>query len=261
MPRNIITGVYTLPAGNPVVTGNVISSTWANTTLTDIATALTNSIANNGTTTVLADLPLNTHKLTGVGDPTNAQDAATKNYVDTNAFTVSPGAAGNLLTSDGTNWGSVVPTFLNKVNPTITGGVLTFPDATTQSTAGLPKISPTITSGGLTFPDATTQSTAGVAPTKVIGISQTWQNVTGSRAGSTNYTNSTGKPIQVNVTSQCGVNSLLVLIVDGINVAQTGWGSFASGIVTGTVSGIVPNGSVYSVSNTGTTVIYWAELR
>lgn len=35
-------GTYDLPAGNPVVTNTLISSTWANTTLNDIASALTN---------------------------------------------------------------------------------------------------------------------------------------------------------------------------------------------------------------------------
>lgn len=34
------TGIYTLPAGNPVVTQTVIQSSWANTTMTDIETAL-----------------------------------------------------------------------------------------------------------------------------------------------------------------------------------------------------------------------------
>ena len=34
-------GTYNLPAGNPVVPATVISTTWANTTLNDIATALT----------------------------------------------------------------------------------------------------------------------------------------------------------------------------------------------------------------------------
>jgi hypothetical protein len=41
-------GTYTLPAGNPVVTGTTITSTWANTTLTDIATALTDSLSRSG---------------------------------------------------------------------------------------------------------------------------------------------------------------------------------------------------------------------
>lgn len=41
-------GLYTLPAGNPVVTGTIISSTWGNTTLADIATALTDSLSRSG---------------------------------------------------------------------------------------------------------------------------------------------------------------------------------------------------------------------
>jgi hypothetical protein len=39
------TGTYTLPAGNPVVTGTTISSNWANSTLNDIATALSTTAA------------------------------------------------------------------------------------------------------------------------------------------------------------------------------------------------------------------------
>ena len=36
MPRSP-SGDYTLPAGNPVVTGTIIESVWANTTLADLA--------------------------------------------------------------------------------------------------------------------------------------------------------------------------------------------------------------------------------
>jgi len=61
-------GTYTLPAGNPVVTGTVVSSTWANTTLTDIATALTQSIASTGVTNPSANLPMNGFRHTGVGN-------------------------------------------------------------------------------------------------------------------------------------------------------------------------------------------------
>jgi hypothetical protein len=49
MPRNG-SSVYSLPAGNPVIPGTVIATTWANTTLTDIATALTNSLSTDGST-------------------------------------------------------------------------------------------------------------------------------------------------------------------------------------------------------------------
>lgn len=43
MPRDV-NGVYTLPAGNPVVDGTVIDPNWANTTLDDIAAELTKSL-------------------------------------------------------------------------------------------------------------------------------------------------------------------------------------------------------------------------
>ena len=69
------TGTYTLPAGNPVVTGTTISSTWANTSLSDIATALTQSLAKDGQTVPTANIPLGGFKITGLGAPTVAGDA------------------------------------------------------------------------------------------------------------------------------------------------------------------------------------------
>jgi hypothetical protein len=49
-------GTYNLPAGNPVVTGTTISSTWANNTLADIQNALTGSIAADGQTPITGGL-------------------------------------------------------------------------------------------------------------------------------------------------------------------------------------------------------------
>ncbi len=69
-------GTYSLASGNPVVTGTTISSSWANTTLSDIATALTNSIATNGETPVVANLTISGYKLTSVGAGTARTDAA-----------------------------------------------------------------------------------------------------------------------------------------------------------------------------------------
>lgn len=60
-------GVYSLPAGNPVTTGTTISSTWANNTLSDIATALTASLAKDGQTSPTANLPMGSFVLTGLG--------------------------------------------------------------------------------------------------------------------------------------------------------------------------------------------------
>lgn len=74
-------GTYTLPAGNPVTTGTTISSTWANNTLSDIATALTQSIASDGQTTPTANLPMGGYKFTHVGNGAAATDSA--NYGQT----------------------------------------------------------------------------------------------------------------------------------------------------------------------------------
>ncbi len=53
-----VTGAYTLPVGNPVVTGTAISSTWANTSLSDIASTLTNSLDRLGNGAMLAPIKL-----------------------------------------------------------------------------------------------------------------------------------------------------------------------------------------------------------
>jgi hypothetical protein len=55
-------GVYTLPAGNPVVTQTTISSSWANNTMNDLAAAMTDSVAADGQTPMTGNLDLNTHK-------------------------------------------------------------------------------------------------------------------------------------------------------------------------------------------------------
>jgi len=68
-------GTYSLPAGNPVVTGTTITSTWANNTLTDIASALTDSVAADGQTPMTGDLDLNTNKVINLEPGTVAGNA------------------------------------------------------------------------------------------------------------------------------------------------------------------------------------------
>lgn len=47
-------GNYNLPAGNPVVSGQTIESIWANTTMDDIAAAMTDSLSRSGNGGMLA---------------------------------------------------------------------------------------------------------------------------------------------------------------------------------------------------------------
>jgi hypothetical protein len=69
-------GVYNLPAGQPVVTGTTISSTTFNTLTSDLATALTNSVAVNGESVITANIPMSSYKITGIGAATARTDAA-----------------------------------------------------------------------------------------------------------------------------------------------------------------------------------------
>jgi len=60
-------GIYNLPAGNPVVTGTTITSSWANTTMQNIADALTQSVASDGQTPMSGALNMATNNINNVG--------------------------------------------------------------------------------------------------------------------------------------------------------------------------------------------------
>lgn len=49
-------GTYSLPAGNPVVSGTTITTTWANNTLNDLKTEMTDSLSRSGNGAMLAQL-------------------------------------------------------------------------------------------------------------------------------------------------------------------------------------------------------------
>ena len=87
-------GQYNLPAGNPVVTGTTISSTWANTTLSDIQNALTQSIAADGQTPVTGNIAMGGNKLTGLTQGTVNGDSV--EYSQLSALLVSPTITGDL---------------------------------------------------------------------------------------------------------------------------------------------------------------------
>jgi hypothetical protein len=55
MPRNA-SGTYTLPSGNPVVSGTLIDATWANNTMADLGNEVTDSLSRSGEGAMLAPL-------------------------------------------------------------------------------------------------------------------------------------------------------------------------------------------------------------
>lgn len=95
--------------------------------------------------------------------------------------------------------------------------------------------------------------------TAIFGIGQTWQNVSGSRAKNTLYTNSTGKPIEVSVVITEASTGNGVLEVGGVTV-----GIFSTTATTAnaTTCAIVPNGATYRIIETvSITILSWSELR
>jgi len=102
-------GTYNLyTPGNPVVTGTTISSTDFNNTMTDIASALTQSLSKDGQTAPTANLPMASFKHTGVGDA-----AARTQYAS--AGQIQDGGLHRLTSVSGTN------TITASSSPAITG--------------------------------------------------------------------------------------------------------------------------------------------
>ncbi len=112
-----------------------------------------------------------------------------------------------------------------------------------------------------------TQTTAGIwatAPSTIqvaggsamqglmtLGHGQTWQDVSASRAASTTYYNTTGKPIVVNSSNTLG-NNATYLTINGVSNVCYG---------VGFVIGIVPPGQSYSITYSAGAKSAWYELR
>lgn len=100
MPRNG-SGTYSLPAGNPVATQTLITSNWANTTMTDLGNAITQSLARDGQTLPTANLPMGGFRHTGVGDPVDRDNYNTLGFLQDGKATRLTNVAGvNQITAD-----------------------------------------------------------------------------------------------------------------------------------------------------------------
>jgi phage-related tail fiber protein len=81
-----------------------------------------------------------------------------------------------------------------------------------------------------------------------VGDGQTWQNVTASRVSGTVYTNTTGRPIQVQVAIQSGS---VTATCGGVTLTTTGFHA----------AFVVPVGTTYSVTLSSPVNAVWSELR
>lgn len=65
----------------PAVPGTVITASYFNQVIQDLAQGITNTLAKDGQSTPTASIPLHGKRLTDLGDPVADQDAATKHWV------------------------------------------------------------------------------------------------------------------------------------------------------------------------------------
>lgn len=147
------------------------------------------------------------------------------------------------------------------------GGVLASEDYVTSEIGAIPVIDDAteITAGIVELATSAevqtgTDTTRAVTPaglkSAVLGLGQTWQDVTASRTFGVTYTNSTGRPIMVSI--KYSSTSTLIVVIDGVTLR----GLAGSALVSNTddcSTFIIPNGSTYSAS--GGNKAYWNELR
>ena len=89
-----------------------------------------------------------------------------------------------------------------------------------------------------------------------IGVSQTWQDVTASRAAAVTYTNTSEKPIQVIIYTNYAANQAASILVDGVERSRQRMGSDGTAELKASV--IVPINSTYLYSGT---IQKWHELK
>jgi len=119
-----------------------------------------------------------------------------------------------------------------------------------NGTSAVQLIAPGTSTNVLTSNGTTWSSSTNLA----IGVGQTWQDLTASRANGVTYYNTTGKPIMVSIsfTPQGGGS----ITVNGLAVSS---GASVSSASNGGCNALVPIGGSYSSSNPG--LLAWFELR
>lgn len=94
----------------------------------------------------------------------------------------------------------------------------------------------------------------------MFGIGQSWQNVTSSRSLNTTYTNSTGRPIVLNITARDYQKSSLISVTTQgvtfrIGADSHPYDTYAAGSV------IIASGATYSIAIDNASLETWHELR
>lgn len=272
------------PLGNPCGQGDIYfngstlrmraynGSAWADVGVATPTTVAAQRFSGNGSTTVftLSSPPAFQNAaevyISGVAQVPGVDYTVTGAALDTLTFTTAPVSGTNNIfvrtisayAGGVPNDGSVTTAkFSVSAKAPYAGAADTATSATTATTAGY---ATTAGNGGVTSVNGNT----GNVTVASVGVGQTWQDMSASRASGTTYTNSTGKPIMVNVFNNAlDAGFTISATVGGVLVGYAGGGAGGDARRAGTVSFIVPDGTSYAVTYSayGLSSIKWSELR
>jgi hypothetical protein len=222
-----------------IADANVTTAKIANANVTDAKLDKTN-IPLSGFGAANADVALGTNKLTGVLDPTDAQDAATKAYVDT-ANSTNANLTGDVTSSGNATTigvlsitnaqlaGSIdLVAKVTGVLPVANGGTgsatKNFVDLTTaQTVAGAKTFSSPITAGVVTYPN-THNSTAGqVLITDASGVAN-WGSAAATVREVADEFSATSSQTSFTLTQTPSANSKVKMYINGIRISNTAYG-------------------------------------
>lgn len=141
-------GTYSLPSGNPVVSGTSISSTWANNTLGDLSSEITNSLDRQGRGGMLAPFRV----------PNGSSSAPTLSFTNETGSGWYRAALGDVrLTIGGTDKFTVTSTGATFANG-VTAPSATISGALSASTATVSGATLTVSTGDVTLPKSGDQT-------------------------------------------------------------------------------------------------------
>lgn len=153
---------------------------------------------------------------------------------------------------------------LTAIMAIVTAAIPPAPADASETVKGILKIATTA------LAQALADDTTAITPKKLgdafsahaLGRGQTWQNMTASRSAGVTYTNTSGRPIAISVTTTATTDT------NGISLTLNGsffQGSAVGGSVTGTKRfcsfSIIPPGTTYAITVLTGTVEVWMELR
>ena len=156
---------------------------------------------------------------------------------------------------DGSNWEILDNTQVVNTSGTQIGVLGDQATSTWQTGTG--------TTESLVSPAKVAASATEVVGDYALGVGQTWQSLTGSRALNTTYQNTTGRPISVSVVTQPGGNQTSSFEVSPNSDMSSSVVISRQRDIDGltTDSGIIPNNIYYRLNLGNGFISSWAELR